>query len=163
MFYIQRIRSIRKYLWNNARISKWGAVKDFFERTEFQNRGAAHFHTVLWCEATIEQMIASNQIRGDMPNPINEPELHATKFIAVGNHHWCGVRPPEGEQCKQHFPQPLSYSTYLDEISMRYVYKAITKEDRWIVPYHAPALQHYLHGMLIRMLSMLQKKGLPVI
>ena len=56
-----------------------GAVKDFFERTEFQNRGAAHLHTVLvlWCEATIEQMISSNQIRGDMPNPTNEPELHA--------------------------------------------------------------------------------------
>ena len=32
----------------------------FFERVEFQNRGAAHLHIVLWTEATINEMISSN-------------------------------------------------------------------------------------------------------
>ena len=35
---------------------------------------------------------------------------------------------------------PLSNATYNDPTALRYVYKAVTEEDRWIVPFHAPTL-----------------------
>ena len=51
----------------------------FFERIEFQNRGAAHLHIVLWTEATIEEMIASNEIRSTIPNPESNPIENLTQ------------------------------------------------------------------------------------
>ena len=67
---------IKKRLWNNKHLSGWKFIRDFFERIEFQNRGAAHLHIVLWTEATIEEMIASNEIRSTIPNPENKPQRH---------------------------------------------------------------------------------------
>ena len=78
-----------------------------------------------------------------MPDPDNEPELHAKvrmhQIHTCQNRH-CGGPAPSGEQCKRGFPRPLSPITYHDQTSLRYIYKAITEEDRWIVPYHAPTL-----------------------
>src|SRR6185312_12822533 len=74
MYFMQHFRSLKK---NNSRLSGWKHICDFFERVEFQNRGAAHLHIVLWTEATINEMISSNQIRSTMPDPENEPELYA--------------------------------------------------------------------------------------
>jgi len=143
MHFIQRFRSLKKKLWNNRRVCGWKSIGDFFERIEFQNRGAVHLHLVLWTEATIEEMIASNEIRTTMPDPDNEPELHAKvrmhQIHTCQNRH-CGGPAPSGEQCKRGFPRPLSPITYHDQTSLRYIYKAITEEDRWIVPYHAPTL-----------------------
>jgi len=130
-------------LWNNSRLSGWKRICDFFERVEFQNRGAAHLHIVLWTEATINEMISSNQIRSTMPDPENEPELYAkvrTHQIHTCRPHLCGGPPPAGEQCKCNFPRPLSNTAYNDPTALRYVYKAITEEDRWIVPFHTPTL-----------------------
>ena len=44
MYFMQRFRSLKKRLWNNSRLSGWKRICDFFERVEFQNRGAAHLH-----------------------------------------------------------------------------------------------------------------------
>ena len=88
-------------------------------------------------------MITSNEIRSTIPNPETEPELYA-KVLAHQIHtcqpHLCGGPPPVGEQCKRHFPRPLANRTYHDPTSLHYVYKAITEENRWVVPYHAPIL-----------------------
>jgi len=54
--------------------------------------------------------------------------------------HLCGGPPPVGEQCKRHFPRPFANQTYHNPTSLHYIYKATTKEDRWVVPYHAPTL-----------------------
>src|SRR6185437_16083361 len=77
MYFIQRYRSLKKRLWNNRRLSGWKSISDFFERIEFQNRGAAHLHIVLWTEATIEEMIASNEIRSTITNPESNRESNA--------------------------------------------------------------------------------------
>jgi len=133
----------KKRLWNDSHLSGWKRICDFFERVEFQNRGAAHLHIVLWTEATINEMISSNQIRSTMPDPENEPELYAkvrTHQIHTCRPHLCGGPPPAGEQCKRNFPRPLSNTTYNDPTALRYVYKAVTEEDRWIVLFHAPTL-----------------------
>ena len=79
MYFMQRFHSLKKKrLWNDSHLSGWKRICEFFfERVEFQNRGAAHLHIVLWTEATINEMISSNQIRSTMPDPENEPELYA--------------------------------------------------------------------------------------
>ena len=76
-------------------------------------------------------MIASNEIRSTIPDPENELELYP---------HLCGGSPPVGQQCKRHFPRPFANQTYHDPTSLHYIYKATTKEDRWVVSYHAPTL-----------------------
>ena len=139
MYFMQRFHSLKKRLWNDSHLSGWKRIWDFFfERVEFQNRGA-HLHIVLWTEATINEMISSNQISSTMPDPENEPELYAKVRTHQIHTHLCGG-PPAGEQCKRNFPRPLSNTTYNDPIALRYVYKAVTEEDRWIVPFHAPTL-----------------------
>jgi len=57
LFFLQRFRSMKKKLWNNRQICGWKSISDFFERIEFQNRGAVHLHIVLWTEATIDEKI----------------------------------------------------------------------------------------------------------
>src|SRR5204863_2579751 len=42
--------------------------------------------------------------------------------------------------CSKGFSQPLSDTTYLDENTLRYVYRRVKEEDRWVVPYHPPTL-----------------------
>jgi len=143
MHFIQRFRSMKKKLWNNRQANGWKSISDFFERIEFQNRGAVHLHIVLWTEATINEMITANNIGSTMPHPEYEPELYEkvrAHQIHTCQRHRCGGPLPDGEQCKRGFPRPLSRVTYHDQTSLRYIYKAITEEDRWIVPYHAPTL-----------------------
>ena len=51
-------------------------------------------HIVLWTEATINEMISSNQIRSTMPDPENEPELYAkvrAHQIHTCRSHLCGA------------------------------------------------------------------------
>jgi hypothetical protein len=133
MFFLQRFRSMKKKLWNNRQVCGWKSISDFFERIEFQNRGAVHLHIVLWTEATTAEMIASNEIRSTMPNAEYEPALYAKvrkHQIHTCDQRRCGGPAPEGEQCKRGFPRPLSCTTYHDPSSLRYIYKAITEEDR---------------------------------
>ena len=35
----------KKNIWKDSKVSGWGTIENFFERVEFQNRGAAHVHT----------------------------------------------------------------------------------------------------------------------
>ena len=49
----------------------------FFERVEFQNRGAAHTHSCIWVSKTQNEMLSEHLIRSDLPDPHLEPELHA--------------------------------------------------------------------------------------
>src|SRR6266542_1612945 len=74
LHYLHRLRSVRKYLWKKE-LSGWLNLLDWFERVEFQCRGAAHTHGLMWVEESIENMISKNVIRADMPDPMSEPEL----------------------------------------------------------------------------------------
>ena len=53
--------------------SNWEKLNHFFEQVEFQNRRAPHTHLILWIEKNINEMIADNIIRSDLPNPEQEP------------------------------------------------------------------------------------------
>ena len=74
--YTNRLQSLHQYLWKKPTLSNFGKWIHHFERDEFQNRGAIHTHGVAWLEKSISELISSNVIRADLPDPNNEPELY---------------------------------------------------------------------------------------
>jgi PIF1-like helicase/Helitron helicase-like domain at N-terminus len=142
LHFIYRLQQLKKHVWKNPEFSNWGNLIHYFERVEFQNRGAAHTHGIYWTSKTIEQMIAENIIRSDLPDPNTEPELYV-KVMANQIHTCslkCGGPASPGHTCKKGFPRPFSPTTYYDVNAHRYIYKCTKPEDQWVVPYHAETL-----------------------
>jgi len=140
--YHHRLLSIHKYLWKNPNLTDWGDWLHHFERDEFQNRGAIHTHGVAYLSKSIPELIDSNVIRADMPDPNLEPELY--ELVKKHQIHTCDSRcegpAPPGSRCKKGFPQPYSNTTHEDTNSLRYIYRRTKEEDLYVVPYHAPTL-----------------------
>ncbi|CAG8743659.1 14671_t:CDS:1, partial [Dentiscutata heterogama] len=142
LHFIHRLQNLKKHVWKNQNISEWGSYTHFFDRIEFQNRGAAHLHGVYWTTSNIAEMISLNTIRSTLPDPNLEQELYQ-KVCAFQIHTCsskCGGPAPSGSTCKKGFPRPFSESTHYDPNNYRYTYKCLTPEDQWIIPYHAPTL-----------------------
>ncbi|CAH1765293.1 7971_t:CDS:2 [Entrophospora sp. SA101] len=76
LHFIHRHQNLKRLIWKDPDVSGWGTCKDFFEHVEFQNRGAAHTHSVYWTSKPIEEMISENVIQSDVPDPNLEPELY---------------------------------------------------------------------------------------
>ena len=143
LHFMHRFRSLKKEVWKNEKVSGWGTITDFFDRIEFQNRGAAHVHGCYWTTKSIDYMIQNNIIRSDLPDPQQEPELYqkvSTYQIHRCDPFKCGGPAPPGEQCKKGFPWQFSDTTHIDENSCRYIYKCTKPSDQWIVPYHPETL-----------------------
>jgi PIF1-like helicase/helitron helicase-like protein len=142
LHYHHRLSSMHQYLWKNQNMTDWGDWLHHFERDEFQNRGAIHTHGVAYLSKSIPELIDSNVIRADMPDPNLEPELY--ELVKKHQIHTCDSRcggpAPEGSRCKKGFPQPYSNTTYEDPRSLRYIYRRTKTEDLYVVPYHAPTL-----------------------
>jgi len=141
--YANRLQSLHHYLWKNPTLSNLGKWLHHFERDEFQNRGAIHTHGVAWLDKTIPELIASNAIRADLPDPITEPKLY--KLVKKHQIHHCisskcGGPCSNGGQCNQKFPKLLSETTYFDNETGNFVYRRTKPEDQWVVSYHAPTL-----------------------
>ncbi|GBC21999.2 DNA helicase PIF1, ATP-dependent [Rhizophagus irregularis DAOM 181602=DAOM 197198] len=142
LHYHHRLSSIHQYLWKNPNLTDWGNWLHHFERDEFQNRGAIHTHGIAYLSKSIPELIDSNVIRADMPDPDLEPELYELvkkHQIHTCNSH-CGGPALPGSRCKKGFPQPYSNTTYEDPNSLRYIYRRTKEEDLYVVPYHAPTL-----------------------
>ncbi|GES97445.1 Pif1-like helicase domain-containing protein [Rhizophagus clarus] len=142
LHYHHRLSSIHQYLWKNPNLTNWGNWLHHFERDEFQNRGAIHTHGIAYLSKSIPELINSNVIRADMPDPNLEPELY--ELVKKHQIHTCDSRcggpAPLGSRCKKGFPQPYSNITYEDPNSLRYIYRRTKEEDLYIVLYHAPTL-----------------------
>jgi len=155
LHFIHRLQQLKKHVWKKPEHSEWDNINHFFERVEFQNRGAAHTHGVYWTSKGIEQMIAENLIRTDLPNPITEPDLYA-KVMANQIHTCnlkCGGPAAQGHVCKKNFPRPFSPITYYDNDTQRYIYRCIKPEDQWVVPYHPQTLMVWNAHMNIQYVS----------
>ena len=141
-YFVHRFQSLKKELYNKADLTGFGNITDFFDRVEFQNRGAAHTHSCYWTTNTIETMIANDVIRSTMPDPLYEPELYSA--VIANQIHTCNEKcqgpAVPGQTCKKGFPRPFSQTTHYEEGNSRYVYKCLTENDSWVVPYHAPTL-----------------------
>lgn len=155
LHFIHRLQQLKNNVWKNSEHSEWGNLNHFFERVEFQNRGAAHTHGVYWTSKTIEQMINENLIRSDLPDPNTEPDLYAK--VQANQIHTCSLKcgglAASGHTCKKGFPRPFSSYTYFDTNTQRYIYKCIKPEDQWIVPYHPQTLMIWDAHMNIQYVS----------
>jgi hypothetical protein len=139
-YYFERLHWLKKTLLNNQKSSGFGQLQESVQRQEFQLRGAIHSHCLLWCEKSIPELIRTSYIRADLPNPNIEPLLYKVvkKWqIHTCKSHICGGLNPATGQCKKGFPAPLSSITYQAEHQLRYTYKRLTEDDRWVVPYNA--------------------------
>jgi len=100
---------MKKGLWKNPELTKWGKILHFFERIEFQNRGAAHIHRCLWTTKSISDMINDNVIRADLPNPETESELYT--LVKTHQIHTCDSRCDGpailGETCKKRISKTI--------------------------------------------------------
>jgi hypothetical protein len=143
LHYHNKLTNLRNKLWKSSNLVQWGEWQHFFERDEFQNRGTIHTHGFAYTEKKIPELIASNTIRADIPDPILEPELYhlvLTYQIHYCDANKCGGPGTDNHPCKKGFPQPLSNYTYCKGNSKRYTYKRIKDADRWVVPYHPETL-----------------------
>ena len=108
------------------------------ERHEFQLRAAIHTHSLLWTEKSIDQLIAEDFIRADIPDPIEEPLLYHLVIqhqIHQCRQDLCGGNAVDDNRCTKGFPAELSEKTYQRPHELRYTYKRLKEEDRWVVPY----------------------------
>jgi DNA replication protein DnaC len=155
LHFIHRLQKLKKFVWKNPEHSRWDKINHFFERVEFQNRGAAHTHGIYWTSKTIEQMIAENLIRSDLPDQITEPDLY--EKVKANQIHTCnskcGGPAAPGHVCKKNFPRPFSPITYYDNDSQRYIYRCVKPEDQWVVPYHPETLMIWNAHMNIQYVS----------
>ncbi|CAH1766489.1 8786_t:CDS:2 [Entrophospora sp. SA101] len=142
LFFINYLQELKANVWRKPQHSNWGNIDNFFERVEFQNRGAAHTHGVYWVTKTIEKMITENIIRSDLPDPDIEPELY--EYVSRHQIHTCspkcGGPAAPGQTCKKGFPRPFSPMTHENNELKKYIYYCRSSKDRWVVPYHAPTL-----------------------
>jgi Cdc6-like AAA superfamily ATPase len=142
MHYHHRLSSMHEHFWKKPNLTDWGNWLHHFERDEFQNRGAIHTHGIAYLSKSIPELIDSNVIRADMPDPNLEPELY--ELVKKHQIHTCDSRckgpAPPGSRCKKGFPQPYSNTTHEDSNSLRYVYRRTKEEDLYVIPYHAPTL-----------------------
>ena len=61
-YFLHRYRTLKQHIWKAPRLAEWGNISHFFERFEFQNRGAVHLHGCLWNTMSICEMINNNII-----------------------------------------------------------------------------------------------------
>jgi len=155
LHFIHRLQQLKNHVWKNSEHSEWGNLNHFFERVEFQNRGAAHTHGIYWVSKSIEQMINENLIRSDLPDPNTEPDLYAK--VKANQIHTCSLKcggpAAPGHTCKKGFPHPFSPNTYFDNDTQRFIYRCTKPEDQWIVPYHAQTLMIWNAHMNIQYVS----------
>ena len=90
LHFIHRLQQLKKSIWKNSEYSNWGDLIHFFERVEFQNRGAAHTHGIYWTSKPVNQLIAENLIRANLSDPNNEPELYAK--VKAHQVHTCSIK-----------------------------------------------------------------------
>lgn len=143
LHFVHRKQELKRNVWCKPDISNWGEFCHFFERVEFQNRGAAHTHSCIWVSKNTQDMITDHTIRSDLPDADLEPELY--RLVLQHQIHTCspekcrGPAPP-GQTCKRGFPRPFSSSTHYNPRDFRYMYRCVNPADQWVVPYHAPTL-----------------------
>ena len=137
-YYHQRWSNLKNELLRKPGVIGFGNLEELVERHEFQLRAAIHTHNLLWTSEPIDALIAIDFIRADLPDPAMEPELH--RLVLENQMHTCreGLclkRHLIGSQCAKGFPADLSDRTYHHDRELRYRYKRLKEEDRWVVPY----------------------------
>ncbi|CAG8558505.1 12507_t:CDS:1 [Ambispora leptoticha] len=128
-YFVHRFQSLKNELYKKPDLTRFGDITNFFDKVEFQNRGAVHMHNCYWTTNTIEVMISTNVIRSTVPDPEHESELYAA--VLANQIHTCDARcqGPAIPACKKRFPRPFSETTHYEENNSRYTYKCLSQAD----------------------------------
>ena len=123
-----------------------GEVIDFWDRKEFQSRGAIHNHMVVWCkEGTVsDNVVCAEMPRGDDKEPmvavlrsyVERLQLHRCrkdKCIKVSS-------ASKSNKCKYGFPYPMQEEEGLNKAGNRFLPRQTHKEDSNVVPYNPEIL-----------------------
>lgn len=140
-YFYERFQNLLDHFFRTKQTG-FGKLKEFVFRFEFQLRGAIHVHCLLWTENSVDQLLATNYVRADIPDPNKEPLLHrlVTKWnIHTCRSHICGGPGSRGV-CEKSFPATLSNTTHHISGHSRYTYKRTTEAERWVVPYNPQLL-----------------------
>ncbi|CAG8629587.1 1277_t:CDS:2, partial [Ambispora leptoticha] len=94
-------------------------------------------------ETSINDLIKCEFIRADLPDPVTEPLLYqlvSTYQIYRCRPELCQGPGTDTNPCKKGFSQPLSITTHVNSSSLRYTYKRLKQQDRWVVLYNPETL-----------------------
>ena len=154
----------------------FGNVVAHFIRAEYQQRGAVHYHVLLWLEKGTydeERIVTAEMPRGPKDKDGNySPEVIALrKLVTMYQKHTCRERcrtksrvkrtkkgkckklPNEGPiDCRFGFPAKISHGELIDTERKRYTYVRRQEEDINVSPYNMELLIHgYRHVNVIKL------------
>ena len=116
-----RVQVFLNKLFNNS--DYIGRVLDYFYRVEFQTRGSAHIHCIIWIENAPKYEIDSNEtvtefidkyITCALPDKDEEPELHEiVKNVQTHSYNHSSSCPKKNKKCRFGFPRPPCKKTII--------------------------------------------------
>ena len=127
-----------------------GTVVDWWDRKEFQSRGAIHNHTVVWCK---EDTVPDNAVCAEVPRGAKDnPTVTSLKsFVRRLQMHRCrkdkcflDSRGRPLKKCKYGFPYPVQNEEKMNKAGNRLLPRRRCYEDILVVPYNQEIL--YLWG-----------------
>ena len=100
-----------------------GKVKDYFYRIEYQKRGSAHAHVLIWCENTPQLGIDNDEevtrfidkyVSCNIPSEQEDPELHEiVNSVQTHSKRHSKSCEKKGTKCRFNFPRPPSEKTFI--------------------------------------------------
>ena len=128
---MQKYRDIKDLLWGRKCI--FGRATDYWQRIEFQNRGALHVHLLLWVDDGVADR--SGKVVATVPRSSDEKALRA-KVLKYQVHNCREGRCYKGKPklCK------LQDRDCLSDSGMHYDYARLEQEDARIVSYNKELL-----------------------
>ncbi len=148
--YSNRLKLFKKKVISNPN-GPLGQVIDWWDRKEFQGRGAIHNHMVVWCkEGTVPDNVVCAEVpRGSDGNTMADSLSSYVKHLQI---HKC--RPDRCnktthgkhlDKCKYGFPYPLQDEDGMNKAGNRYLPKRRCPEDTNVVPYNPDILMLWGH------------------
>ena len=123
-----------------------GEVIDFWDRKEFQSRGAIHNHMVVWCkEGTVpDNVVCAELPRGDDKEPmvavlrsyVERLQVHRCRKDKCIKDSYIN----KSKKCKYGFPYPMQEEEGLNKAGNRFLPRRTCKEDSNVVPYNPEIL-----------------------
>ena len=165
---LESVMSMHKYVkafikdfLKNKEKSPFGENIGYFVRAEYQQRGAVHYHILIWSKkGTFSEhtVVCAEMPRGEKDEYGNYDEItNKMREIVKLNIHKCSnhcnkrirgkpIKKGQKHHCKYGFPFALTHQEYLEESGKRYHYVRRNEEDRNVVPYNMELLVHgYRH------------------
>ena len=134
----------------------FGDVHEFFIRTEYQKRGALHYHILLWSkEGSYDNVISAEVPRSTIPIPVTD---RMREYVLKYQIHNCGPicfkesniktkrskksKKMDSDHCRNGFPFHLCEEESEDINGRRILYVRRQEEDRKVVPYNMELLAY---------------------